>query len=338
MDDHIFEIEASSDQITQIAQAGYLDRWGVKHGLMLIGHLPNQRAWQTFLDRMLLALGAAFGLSGVVFFFAYNWAELTDFAKFGLIQAGIFTCLGLTHYRGVDTLSGKASLIGAAVLVGAHLAVQGQVYQTGADSYLLFLFWAILITAWAIIGQSGLLWLIWLLLLNLSLGLYWDQVVDATTVDETMIFHYLFALNGLALCLCEIGYAFNLTWLQGRWLPKLIALATAIFAVIPTLMFIFDGRTVSEMSRAIAVSPIIFIIFVTFVIWLYWRHLPDLMILTIATFSIITVISSAIAELVADFDVFGMLIVGLAIIGQAALAVNGLRYIDKSWEEAHHDA
>ena len=45
-----------------------------------------------WLDRLLLGLGAALVLAGVVFFFAFNWGRITPFEKFGLIEAGIAAC------------------------------------------------------------------------------------------------------------------------------------------------------------------------------------------------------------------------------------------------------
>ncbi|MET0204922.1 MAG: DUF2157 domain-containing protein [Casimicrobiaceae bacterium] len=52
--------------------------------------------------------------------------------------------IALAVWRGLDTLPGKAALV-AALLAGALLALVGQVYQTGADTFELFAAWAVAI-------------------------------------------------------------------------------------------------------------------------------------------------------------------------------------------------
>ena len=55
---------------------------------------------------------------------------------------------GVEH--GLDAVAGRISLFATAFLSGILLAVFGQVYQTGADPYGLFLAWALLILPWAV--------------------------------------------------------------------------------------------------------------------------------------------------------------------------------------------
>ena len=106
---------------------------------------------------MLLLFGSALVLAGIIFFFAYNWAAMGKFLKFGLIEAGIIVCIVASHLRGRTDLSGKVLLLSGAVLVGVLLAVYGQIYQTGADAYGLFICWAVLIFGWVIISEFAAL-------------------------------------------------------------------------------------------------------------------------------------------------------------------------------------
>jgi uncharacterized membrane protein len=62
--------------------------------------------------------------------------ELADLP--GLAKLGIVACCGVVLRKGLESAIGKAAQIGASVLVGVFLAIFGQVYQTGADSWLLF--------------------------------------------------------------------------------------------------------------------------------------------------------------------------------------------------------
>ncbi|MBC8290414.1 MAG: DUF2157 domain-containing protein, partial [Planctomycetes bacterium] len=45
---------------------------------------------------------------------------------------------------------------------GVFLAVFGQVYQTGADEWLLFAGWAGLILPWTALSRFEALWILWL--------------------------------------------------------------------------------------------------------------------------------------------------------------------------------
>ena len=49
----------------------------------------------------LLSLGIAFLVSGVIFFFAYNWASLHKFIKLGLLQALIITMVCVAVFLNV---------------------------------------------------------------------------------------------------------------------------------------------------------------------------------------------------------------------------------------------
>ncbi|MBE7472004.1 MAG: DUF2157 domain-containing protein [Anaerolineae bacterium] len=330
----IFEGRASLERLEMLAEKGVLNRAGFERALVLAGYIPNGEGWRRFLDYSLLALAVAFSLSGIIFFFAFNWAEMHRFTKFGLVEAGILICLGFAYYRGLNTLPGKAGLIGAAVLVGALLAVQGQVYQTGADAYTLFLYWAVFILGWAIVGLSGPLWFLWLVLLNLTLWFYGEQ---AGFADELTLFNLLFALNGLGLALWEVGHAWGCGWLSGRWEPRLMALAAFIFALIPTIALIWSWHSPAEIDRSMVIGTVLYLVLTGAVIFIYTYIIHDLFMLTLAAFSLVAVITSAVVHEVSrtDFEASGLLLIGLVIIVQAALAVNWLQRVARSWEVAH---
>ena len=48
--------------------------------------------------------------------------------------------------------AGKAALLAASLFVGALLALIGQIYQTGADTFEMFAAWAALILPWVLVG------------------------------------------------------------------------------------------------------------------------------------------------------------------------------------------
>jgi len=68
-------------------RAGLLSSPNAEQTLRFFGIFSKRTAWRAFLDAALLWLGSAFTIIGIVFFFAYNWAEMNCFAKFGLLEA-----------------------------------------------------------------------------------------------------------------------------------------------------------------------------------------------------------------------------------------------------------
>lgn len=206
-------------------------------------HPPS--VWFAWASRMLLLLGSTLVLAGIIFFFAYNWAEMSRFLKFGIIETGIAGCVLAAHWRGLHQLSGKILLLSASVLVGVLLAVYGQVYQTGADAFGLFLGWAALIFAWVLIGEFAALWLLWLVLLNTGAILYWQQVGrPAHSMPYEMLCLTIAALNGMALVLREVGVRQGRIWLRNGWLRGILLLASLVPLSIPTIdLIIAFGRT-----------------------------------------------------------------------------------------------
>lgn len=323
------ELEATSDRLRLLAKNGLLGEKGLNRALTMAGYRPSGAGWEWFINYALLLLGTAFVLSGIFFFFAYNWDDLSSLAKFGLIEGAIVALVALAFYQGLSRLLGNVALLGAATLVGVLLAVYGQIYQTGADAYQLFLTWAGLIAGWVVISTFGPLWFIWLALLNLSVILYWQQVLAA---NEPLMFELLFVLDAAALLGWEFGRSRGLAWLKSRWIPRLIALAVFVYLVWPTLDFISATRY-SEVNGIALIAPILYAGFTLFAAWLYGVKIRDLFVLTVGAFSIIVVVTYTLGQAMDVFDnALSILILGLLVIGQAAVAVAGLRWLARSWE------
>jgi len=197
-------------------------------------------SWFRWAERMLLFLGSTLVLAGIIFFFAYNWAAMGRFLKFGLIEAGIVVCIVASYLRGISRLSGKVLLLSASVLVGVLLAVYGQTYQTGADAFELFIGWALLIFGWVIVSEFAALWLLWLVLLNAGAILYWHQVGrPADSIRYEFLCLAIAALNGAALVLRELGRQAGLEWLS-RWLRGILLAASLVALSLPTIGLIVD--------------------------------------------------------------------------------------------------
>ena len=133
--------------------------------------MPSAAQNLVFFSRVVLVFAVLLLCSGVIFFFAYNWDDLSRYNKFALAQGAFIVSLLPLLKVNLQQPAGQAAMFAASLLVGALLALVGQTYQSGADTYQLFLVWALLITPWVLLARMPALWLLLLILLNISLVL-----------------------------------------------------------------------------------------------------------------------------------------------------------------------
>ncbi|MBV1911844.1 MAG: DUF2157 domain-containing protein, partial [Kangiellaceae bacterium] len=112
---------------------------------------PTQADWVDFLKTALLSSAVISICSGVIFFFAYNWQDISRFTKFAIVEAAMLIAT-ISYIRIATTkLLSSCALLAMSLFTGALLALVGQTYQTGADPWQLFASWAFLILPWTII-------------------------------------------------------------------------------------------------------------------------------------------------------------------------------------------
>jgi len=322
------DIPTTPNCLCILTRRHYLTEPALEYALRRIGIVPDAKAWRHFLDKMLLFLGVTTLLAGIIFFFAFNWADMNRFEKFGLLQVGILGTAVFASLRGLEHLSGQAALLAAAVLVGALLAVYGQTYQTGADNFTLFLIWAILIIPWVLMGAFAPLWFLLLVLFNLSLILYWEQVIDSRQYGgETALFLLLFLLNGVAMTVWEYTYRQSVTWLKGYWLGVVIFCAALTIIMIPTLEAIIEFRHFRANSL-LPIAALLYLGLTAFCLWYYSRQRHDLLLLAVCLLGVIIALTTFIVKLL-PINALTLLVIALAIIGQAYLATKWLLHIAK---------
>ncbi|MCU7698688.1 DUF2157 domain-containing protein [Acinetobacter sp. AYS6] len=130
----------------------------------------------------------------ILYLIAANWLMLPDSIQL-VIPPLILVVTAWISVK--DTLSEgvRQTLHGVCgLMIGLSLAVIGQVYQTGADSYLLFLLWTLLLLPWLYRPNIGIFTLI-CITSQLTLFLFFKQ----TFWSEKFPYLYLFALNLLSL-------------------------------------------------------------------------------------------------------------------------------------------
>lgn len=295
----------------------------------------DEAFWATWGRRALLALGAGQLLAGVVFFFAYNWNDLSDLAKFAVIEAGLVIAVGGALLVGLDRAFGQTLLIAASVLTGVLLAAIGQVYQTGADVFELFAAWAVLILPWVFISRSAVHWLLWLVIVEIALALFGGQVlmvVSDMTLGETWVL--VGATNALALAGRELAVRQGLSWLSAHWTRLVPLFAATAILFMPAAAHAVDADEFGSPALCLAA----FLLMIIGAGGVYWRLRPDfaalVIVIAFADAFFICLGYRLIDEVIGfDFDdaapaltSFGAMIAwGIAGTGSAAMAMRRLR-------------
>jgi uncharacterized membrane protein len=305
--------------------AGRVVPGGEREVLRSAGMMPAPADWRGFLAQLGLWLGTVALAGSIIFFFAFNWDDLPRMAKFGLVEAAIVAALLACWWVDLESKQGKAVLVLLSLLTGALLALTGQIYQTGADAYELFGWWAVLILPWVLVGRFSPLWLLWLVLLNLTAHFYFTLGWD----NEPLLWAQ-FAINSLALVAWEAGHRFGLAWLRDSWPPRLIAIGSGIYATGLGIWAITDTGGLPGLAQALA-----------YLAWLgafyaWYRHVrPDLFMLAGGLLSlIVTVIVFLAEQLFKSGPGSGAyLFIGLVVIGMSAGGAIWLKSVGRELEQ-----
>ncbi|MCE8016612.1 DUF2157 domain-containing protein [Halomonas sp. MCCC 1A17488] len=318
-------------ELVALIERGEISREQVARAVALSGLHPSGRAWAVFLDRLLLWLGTLALTCGLLFLIAYNWTEMGRWLRFGLVQAALLAAIGVYWWAegrggaggGIKaTMVARAALMAASLLLGVLLALFGQVYQTGADPWQLFFFWAVLMLPWTLVARFDALWVLWLGLLNLALALYfrtWGGAFDLFFDSDTAALWGLFALNTAALTLWELG-ARRWRWLSVGWAARLLALGSGIPLTLLMIVLIFDERV--DVSPAILVYPLW--LAALYAVYRHWR--PDLFMLAGGCLSVIAVVTLFLARhLLWQAEAGGFLLLAVAVLALGAAAAVWLK-------------
>lgn len=229
----------------------------------------NDLAWARWAGRAILAIGAGHLLAGIVSFFAYNWADLSAFTKFTTVEVALVIALAGAWYAGIERAVGQALLIAASILVGVLLAVIGQVYNTDADAYTLFVAWTVLILPWTLASRSAAHWTVWLVVLYITLSLYGEQIlIPEGRLTDSALEVGLGALAALVLALREAAVRKGMAWLGAGWTRIGLVIATLGLLFWPAVGYVLDWE-------GDIYAPVAFVIALALGAVAYRRWLPD---------------------------------------------------------------
>ncbi len=276
------EIPLTKQLVEELFAQEKISKEGRTHALDMI---QPAGWWRLWLSRYLLAMGCILTLSGIIFFFAYNWAEMSAFAKFALIQGGILVCVGGAFAVSLKRFAGQMLLLAASILTGVFMAVFGQIYQTGADAYELFMMWSLLVFGWTVLSNFAFQWICWLTITNLFIFFWWQQDPPILKDAETILYMLLCGLNTTALILREVFLKLNRAdWLQPRWIGLLLLVGSLVPLHISTSkIHLFHSPII---SFGMIISMIVMLLLNISLFYFYRHKKQDLRSLAIVIFSL----------------------------------------------------
>jgi uncharacterized membrane protein len=302
--------------------------------LQLAGERPTPADWLHFVSRILVLLGLLSMAAGVVFFFAYNWNDMSYGVKFALLQAVMVAAFGMYLLKPMSPWAAQAVLLAGVIVLGALLALFGQTYQTGADPWQLFATWAMLILPVVVLGRSEALWLFWVVLLNTALALYFDvsrHLLGLTFSSQTKIWAYLL-LNGLAAVLidylCHAGRVMPRLSLRHQWPAQVMILAVLYLIVLVGLQGIWGYRIPQAMYT------VIFLALMAVAYWFLRYRRKDLLLLTGWAFGLIIYVICVLADsILDDLDASGLLVLAVMLIAMSTATVSWIRKLKATFAE-----
>ena len=357
--------------IEQLLHHGFLPLKNTEAAATHLEVYPSKRTWLMFFDKALLIIGAVALVLSLVFFIAYNWQNIGKMGKFALVEGALvitialYVALSFRQLRQRFQLIRQLLLFIASIITGSLLALFGQVYQTGADTWQLFFGWALLITPWVMIARFSALWLLWLGLINACLLLYLDvanlQFINhrLQSVSQVAI---LALFNFIAFYSWLISYdnkkPFSASKFFNRINPKkstaditdndlkhplnnskinssptksCLHWSTYVVGLLSTFFMTYLAIvTVFDNGNiwATLIAIIVWLGWCGFMFWQFYQRRIDLLMLTYLSFSIITVVMFWVGKWLLDgFDAGGFLILALLLIGMSSSAVMWLRKI-----------
>ncbi|VFR45683.1 putative membrane protein [plant metagenome] len=188
--------------------------------------------WRRPVTQLALGLAVALLGSALVCAVAANWPALPVWARLAGAQAIVVLCvlaaLALGRRDGADPPrpAQVAALVLAGIALGALLALIGQTYQTGADTWQLFAWWAVLLVPWGLAGGAAP-WMLCLLVGNVALmfGLAELTPLAWMTVFDTPLGGMVTgACNLIALAVWEIMVMRGAT--RAKWGVRVLAALT----------------------------------------------------------------------------------------------------------------
>ncbi|MBD8067711.1 GDYXXLXY domain-containing protein [Bacillus sp. PS06] len=180
-------------------------------------------------------------LSSIIYFFAGNWATFTRFEKLALsISAMLFFYLlsvlatrFITHHE----FLGKWLVVAGAITFGVSVALVGQIYNSHADSFMLFLVWLIPTLLLALITHYLPFWMLSYILFHLTYWFYLNPSsyhIVRSDFQEWLSYFILALINMIIF-----GLTFTRTF-SDKYIRYLSYIATHAFLIGVSFVQLFE--------------------------------------------------------------------------------------------------
>lgn len=292
----------------------------IDKSLEVTGATIEPKTWFDFISKNLIILGFVSLALGIIFFFAYNWDEMTKMTKFLLVQSLLVISSVLYTQTKKYSHTSTGILLFMALLIGALLALFGQTYQTGKDPWQLFLLWTVFVTPLAVVSKNSVLWILWLALMNLTVYLY---------IDVYRWFSgFLFSFNGTSMVFALINSLAALMFYFVLKTPKSLSFYVAILSAFFAFTWVgFFAMFDSKLSFAFIC---LYLLWMALNYFLFKVKTLDVLVLSAWSLSAIAFIMFALTRLFADaFNAATLLFFSIALIAMTAIASKWLMQLLK---------
>ncbi|MGW9530682.1 GDYXXLXY domain-containing protein [Paenibacillus terrae] len=279
-------------------------------------------------------LGISLVLAAIIYFFASNWGGLDRTVKIVLAAALIVLFYGLSFvFARIRSVPGQQAflsnvfLVAGCIAFGVSVALLGQIYNSHADSYGLFLIWSIPALLLSLITRYNPFYMLSYVLIHLALWLYFYPTMQNVPYREleSLSIAGVFALINLVL--------FLLTFLQGLHSGPLKYMSFIVFHIAVLTMtnsFALDGYGLVMNIPCIAVIAIGFYVFIKVRLS---KTLLTLNALAASAFAVFKFIELAEAYSSSLFFVFGLIFVALLLTGNVWF----FRYLNRLGKSSPED-
>lgn len=227
-----------------IAQRNALTPDAIDTALEVSGLRPTPQQSLNFGLQALKLSGTLSIAAGIIFFVASNWQYFPPLTRFAIVEVPLLAALVFAFFQGTEKLSGKLAIFFAILNTGALLALIGQTYQSGADVYQLFAYWALLTLPLAAAASYAPTWALWLVVANTGIGLY--------SYQDLLAFYFNLAAYALAEALHRYPNFIPNSGLNESWLRRSVLTLSLFGGTIWMIWFVLRTQLKINSSNSTA--------------------------------------------------------------------------------------
>ena len=261
-------------------------------------------------------LGISLILAAIVYFFAANWAGMERMEKVALsgglvalFYAVAFALTTLRFMQGTHSFLSRLFLVGGCIAFGVSVALLGQIYNSHADSFGLFLVWSIPALLFAIITRYTPFYMLSFILVHLTLIFYFFPSFIFIEYTEGMRIGIYAIFTILNLCIFAV--------IEKEWIASTTLKIFSFIAFHISLLFLSNSFTLETYGVWLNILSVAAI---TIGFYYFIRIRTDKLFLTLnalaaSTFAVLKFIELAESYYSVVFFFYGLVFVALLLTG-----------------------